>query len=88
MDGSAAPFARRHGGLVLLLIAWWGFGNLYEAVVVLPLLWRRPPGSLPGAAAPGSPVLYFLPAGVALLVSVWLLVARVVRGAGGRGAPS
>lgn len=68
---------RRHSGLVLLLIAWWAFGNLYEAVVVLPLLWRLPPGSLPAAAEPGSPVLYFVPAGVALLVSVWWLVARV-----------
>lgn len=61
---------------MLLLIAWWGIGNLYEAVVVLPLLWRLP----------GSPVLYFLPAGVALFVAVWLLVARVVR-AGCRAAP-
>lgn len=70
---------RRHTGAVLLLIGWWGFGNLYEAVVVMPWLWRLPPGSLVGEFEPGSPVFYFVPAGACLLVLVWALVGRVAR---------
>lgn len=69
-----------HAGAVVVLIAWWGFGNLYEAIVVMPWLWRLPPGSLPAEFAPGSPVFYFVPAGVALLTLVWTLVIRVYRG--------
>ncbi|MGN9845183.1 hypothetical protein ACTMTI_44385 [Nonomuraea sp. H19] len=77
--GAPARRYRLHAGAVLVLIAWWGFGNLYEAVVVMPWLWRLPPGSLPGEFQPGSPVLYFVPAGVALLALAWTLVIRVYR---------
>jgi len=74
---------RLHADAVLVLIAWWGFGNLYEAIVVMPWLWRLPPGSLPAEFELGSPVLYFVPAGVALLALTWTLVIRVYRGPGG-----
>lgn len=78
---------RRHTGTVLVLVAWWGFGNLYEAIVVLPWLWRLPPGSLPAEFELGSPVFYFVPAGVALLTLTWTLVFRVYRALiGGRRA--
>ncbi|GAA5064980.1 hypothetical protein HNP84_006679 [Thermocatellispora tengchongensis] len=73
---------RLHADAVLVLIAWWGFGNLYEAIVVMPWLWHLPPGSLPAEFEPGSPVLYFLPAGVALLTLAWTLVIRVSRDPG------
>ncbi|WP_084962921.1 hypothetical protein [Thermoactinospora rubra] len=79
-----APTARYrlHASAILVLIAWWGFGNLYEAIVVMPWMWRLPPGSLPGEFEPGSPVLYFLPAGLALLALAWTLVIRVRRDPG------
>ncbi|RJL23003.1 hypothetical protein [Bailinhaonella thermotolerans] len=77
------PLPGAHRAVVLVLIAWWGFGNLYEAIVVMPWLWRLPPGSLPGEFEPGSPVLYFMPAGALLLVLVWALV---IRGRGDRRA--
>lgn len=70
---------RWHTGAVLLLIGWWGFGNLYEAMVVMPWLMRLPPGSVIGEFAPGSPVFYFLPAGITLLVLAWALVVRIAR---------
>jgi hypothetical protein len=79
----------RHGlhvGALVVLIAWWGFGNLYESIVVMPWLWRLPPGSLPAEFAPGSPVFYFVPAGVALLALAWTLVIRVYRTPGGTGS--
>jgi hypothetical protein len=69
-----------HAAAVVVLIAWWGFGNLYEATVVMPWVWRLPPGSVPAEFAPGSPVFYFVPAGVALLTLAWTLVVRVYRG--------
>ncbi|GIH93214.1 hypothetical protein ACFFMN_00140 [Planobispora siamensis] len=77
--GAPARRYRAHVGAVLVLIAWWGFGNLYEAIVVVPWLWRLPPGSLPGEFQPGSPVFYFVPTGVALLALAWTLVIRVYR---------
>ncbi|MFC4014281.1 hypothetical protein ACFOY2_44150 [Nonomuraea purpurea] len=73
----------RHRGAVLVLIAWWVFGNLYEAIVVMPWLWRLPPGSLPAEFEPGSPVFYFVPAGVVMLVLIWTLVFRVRRNGAG-----
>ncbi|SDL37295.1 hypothetical protein [Nonomuraea jiangxiensis] len=84
--GSLTRRYRRHAGAVLVLIAWWGFGNLYEAIVLMPLLWRLPPGSLPGEFVLGSPVFYFVPAGVALLVLAWTLVIRVYQDPGSRRA--
>ncbi|MFT7839159.1 hypothetical protein Q5530_23705 [Saccharothrix sp. BKS2] len=72
----------RHGphvGAVLVLLAWWGFGNLYEAIVLMPWVWGLPPGSVPGEFAAGSPVFYFVPALIALLALVWALVVRVHR---------
>lgn len=77
---------RWHSGVVLLLIGWWGFGNLYEAVVVMPWLARLPPGSLVGEFELGSPVFYFVPAGAVLVLLAWGLVVRVARDSAGRGA--
>ncbi|MDP9849999.1 hypothetical protein [Streptosporangium lutulentum] len=78
---------RDHAGLVLLLMAAWGFGNLYEAVTVIPWLATLPPGSAAGQLEIGSPLFYFLPIAVCLLVLAWALVIRLVRGGADRVMP-
>ncbi|RZQ64704.1 hypothetical protein [Amycolatopsis suaedae] len=66
----------RHTGALLFFLAWWGFGNLYEAIVVMPWLSGLPPGSLVDEFTIGSPVLYFLPIGPLVLILAWTLVPR------------
>ncbi|PRY02477.1 hypothetical protein [Allonocardiopsis opalescens] len=70
---------RTHTAALLAALAWWGFGNLYEAVVLLPLLAGLPPGSLGGTASPGDPVFYFAPAAVAAPVLALALALRLRR---------
>ncbi|AWS45956.1 hypothetical protein [Streptosporangium sp. 'caverna'] len=90
MTSSVADLRRHyrgHAGLVLLLMAWWGFGNLYEAVTVIPWLATLPPGSMAGQLEIGSPLFYFLPVVIFLLVLVWVLVIRLIRGGADRIMP-
>jgi Domain of unknown function (DUF1772) len=82
MTGSAALMVRRyrwHTGLMLLLLAAWGFGNLHEAVVLRPQLATLPPGSLVGEFEAGSALFYFVPTAVALLTLGGALVIRLAR---------
>jgi hypothetical protein len=82
MASSVADLRRRyrgHVGLALLLMAWLGFGNLYEAVTVIPWLATLPPGSMVGMLEIGSPLFYFFPIAVCLLLLIWILVIRLIR---------
>ena len=86
---------RRRALVVLLALAvlghaHWFFGNLYEAVVLIPQFAASPQQRLPisagGAFVPGSPALYYVPmipltvpAALAALAVGWRF-GRVVRG--------
>jgi hypothetical protein len=76
--------------LAVLGHAHWFFGNLYEAVVLIPQFAASPEQRLPisagGILAPGSPVLYYapmvpltVPAALAALAVGWRF-GREVRG--------
>lgn len=94
MHGS--PGRTRRRVLVVLLAlavlghAHWFFGNLYEAVVLIPQFAAAPEQRLPisagGVLVPGSPALYYVPmlpltvpAALAALAVGWRF-GRVVRG--------
>ena len=91
-----SPGRTRRRVLVVLLAlavlghAHWFFGNLYEAVVLIPQFAASPEQRLPisagGILVPGSPVLYYapmapltVPAALAALAVGWRF-GRVVRG--------
>lgn len=70
---------RVHAGAVLFVLAWWGFANAYEAIVLVPGLLRLPTGSLAAELELGSPVYYFIPAGPTIIILLWTLVVRMAR---------
>jgi hypothetical protein len=54
----------------VVIAGCWGVANLYEAVVMVPLLSGLLPGSLPAVLDPGSPVLFHVPIGGALIAVI------------------
>jgi hypothetical protein len=64
----------------VILAGCWGVANLYEAVVMVPLLSGLPPGSLPAVLVPGSPVLFHVPVGGALIAVVAAAMVVALRG--------